>query len=256
MRGDNDQLRAGIPVSCYIGHAMRPLAVTFDFGQTLCDLDTAMLSARLLERGIVVTADRLDAATHESFRAYDAGIVPGRGGHPWQSMMARLLTTAGAPADAIDGAVDWLWSEQPRRNLWRRPVAGMIELCRDLRRAGVGVGVVSNSEGHLAALVAEMGWTTDLPVVADSGALGIEKPDAAIFRWAANRLGVSPDRMVHVGDSAAADVDGALGAGMRAIWFRPRPGRPVAEDVRLAHDVDGVRAALHAWGVGAALTAR
>jgi putative hydrolase of the HAD superfamily len=163
--------------------------------------------------------------------------------------MARLLERGGVPSPAIADTVDWLWTEQPRQNLWRRPIAGMIELCRALRAAGVRVGVVSNSEGRLAELIAEVGWADDFAVVADSGRLGIEKPDPRIFHWAAERLGVPPERVVHVGDSWGADVDGALSAGMRAIWFQPRVDRPVPAEVRCARGADEVRDALAAWGV-------
>jgi putative hydrolase of the HAD superfamily len=219
-------------------------AVTFDFGQTLCDLDTAMLAARLAERGIRADAGALEAATTEAWRTYDAAIAAGLGGHPWKVLMRRLLELGGVEAAARDEAVDWLWTEQPKKNLWRRPIAAMIELCRELERSGVRLGLVSNSEGRLAELVDEIGWAADFPVVADSGVLGIEKPDPAIFRWAAERLGAPAERIVHVGDSWGADVEGARRAGMRAIWFRPRTERALPEGVLRAEDAAGVRGAL------------
>ena len=221
-------------------------AVTFDFGQTLCELDTAMLSRRLAERGLAAPADRLEAAVPGGWRAYDDAIAQGLGGHPWKTFMATTLAAAGIPEPALSGAVDWLWDQQPLRNLWRRPIAGMIALCRDLRRAGVPVGVISNSEGGLAELAAEVGWADDFDAIADSGRLGagFEKPGAAIFRWTAERLGVPVERVVHVGDSWGADVEGALGAGMRAVWFRGRTPHSLPPGVVAAGDAAEVRAAL------------
>lgn len=47
---------------------------------------------------------------------------------------------------------------------------------------------------------------------------GVAKPDGRIFAAAAHRLGVTPAQVLHVGDDAALDVLGALGAGMQAVW--------------------------------------
>jgi FMN hydrolase / 5-amino-6-(5-phospho-D-ribitylamino)uracil phosphatase len=224
-----------------------PRAVTFDFGQTLCELDAQMLARRLRERDIAVSAEAVDASIAEAWHAYEAGIAKGLGGHPWKVFMARLLTLSGVPETEVSPAVDWLWTEQPRRNLWRRPIAGMIELCRELARQGLGVGIISNSEGALAELLEEIGWGADFAVVADSGKLGIDKPDPAIFRFAADALKVPVEGIVHVGDSWGADIDGALRAGMRAIWFRGRSGTDLPPAVRRAEDAGGVRAALGRW---------
>jgi HAD superfamily hydrolase (TIGR01509 family) len=224
------------------------LAVTFDFGQTLCDLDSAMLAGRLAERGVVASAGRLEAGVTAAWRAYDAAIAAGLGGHPWKTFMSHLLEDAGVPGALVPDLCDWLWTEQPRRNLWRRPIAGMIELAREARGAGLPVGVISNSEGRLAELIAEVGWAGDFDVVADSGRLGMEKPDPPIFLWASARLGVPPERVVHVGDSWAADVEGARRAGMRAIGFRLRAPHPFSPGVARADDAAEVRAALVAWG--------
>ena len=229
---------------------MPALAVTFDFGQTLCDLDTALLSRRLAERGLAASAERLEVAVADGWRAYDDAIAAGLGGHPWKTFMSSLLGSAGLDGAPRAEAVDWLWEEQPRQNLWRRPIAGMIELCRALRAAAVPVGIVSNSEGRLAELVDEIGWAADFAVIADSGRLGVEKPDAFIFRWAAERLGVAVERVVHVGDSWGADVEGAIGAGMRCVWFRGRSPRALPPEVRGAREADEVWAALTGWGIG------
>ena len=47
---------------------------------------------------------------------------------------------------------------------------------------------------------------------------GVAKPDARIFHAAAGKAGVSAGAVLHVGDDAALDVLGALGAGMQTVW--------------------------------------
>ena len=45
------------------------------------------------------------------------------------------------------------------------------------------------------------------------------KPDSAIFEQALQRLGVPPERALHVGDSLHADVGGARRAGITPVWL-------------------------------------
>lgn len=237
------------------GTAVR--AVSFDFGQTLAELDTAMLASRCAERGVSVEIHALDRAVMPAWRAYNTAVRAGHGGHPWKLLMRTLLDGAGVDASARASLVDWLWEEQPRRNLWRRPIPGMIELVRALRAQGVPVGVLSNSEGRLAELAEELGWRDDFVVIADSGRLGIEKPDPRIFAWTAERLGVPLPDVAHVGDAWSADFLGARAAGMRAVLFRGDAAMPEgaafpSDDPRCARCDDAVslRRILSAWGVG------
>jgi HAD superfamily hydrolase (TIGR01509 family) len=231
--------------------SLPPLAVTFDFGQTLASFDTVLASARLAERGLQVEPERLEYALPFAWQTYNDAIRQGFGGHPWKILMRSLLECANASINAtdIEQAVDFLWDQQPIKNLWRRPIPGMIELVDDLIAAHVHVAIVSNSEGRLAELINEMGWSNRFAIVADSGKIGIQKPDRAIFAWAAERLGVPLDRIVHIGDSFAADIEGALGAGMQAIWFDPAAKEPVPERCRIAHDATTTRKALETFGL-------
>lgn len=195
--------------------------VTFDFGQVLAELDTEFLAKRVGERGARVTRERLDAASPAAWRVYDRAKREGKSGRDaWSAFMAALLTLGGTETsrESIEVLVDFLWAAQPTQNLWRRPIAGMLELVTELSGRGVPLAIVSNSEGHLAKLVSELGLSAAFPVVADSGVLGFEKPDRRIFEWAAERLGVETRDLIHVGDVWEADVEGALGVGARAIW--------------------------------------
>jgi FMN hydrolase / 5-amino-6-(5-phospho-D-ribitylamino)uracil phosphatase len=49
--------------------------------------------------------------------------------------------------------------------------------------------------------------------------IGSAKPDPRIFLAAAERLGVAPENILHVGDDPALDVVGAREAGMRTAWI-------------------------------------
>ncbi len=58
-----------------------------------------------------------------------------------------------------------------------------------------------------------------------SDAVGVKKPHPDIFRQALQRLELSPEQTIHVGDSRE-DVEGALGAGIRPVWIdRQRKNR-------------------------------
>jgi putative hydrolase of the HAD superfamily len=228
-----------------------PVAVSFDFGMTLAELDTEFLVRRLAERGTVTSLAAIDAAVPAAWRAYDDAVRRGESGHPWKLLMRTMLGGAGVGEPALEPLVDWLWDEQPRENLWRRPIPRMIELVDELRAHGVRVCVTSNSEGRLAELVDQLGWADRFVCVADSGKLGLEKPGRAIFEWVAARLGVELERIVHVGDSRSADVAGALAAGMFAVWFGPAAGASkevLPERARAAAGEPELRKVLRGWG--------
>ena len=55
----------------------------------------------------------------------------------------------------------------------------------------------------------------------DSSVVGVAKPDPRIFAIALERLGVAPEHAIHVGDTPAADVDGAIAAGVTPVLVDP-----------------------------------
>lgn len=196
-------------------------AVSFDFGQVLGELDYDFMRARLAERGVSFDPASSLAQGSEAWERY--GKLKSLGHEAaWRGMIEVMLWHGGVRGDAASRESNWLWQEQPRKNLWRKPIAGMIELVRELRGRGVRVGILSNSEGHLAELVAELGWASDFDTIADSGKLGVDKPSPAIFQHVCRELGVPSTELLHIGDSWEADVQGALGVSAQAVWFDVR----------------------------------
>jgi HAD superfamily hydrolase (TIGR01509 family) len=230
---------------------MARTVVTFDIGQTLVDLDLEFLAARLGQRGVPVSSEALRAAAPEAWRCYDAQTEAGAS-HPWHELMRTLLTGAGIRE--THALVDWLYEQQASQNLWRKPIAAMVTLVRELRAKGVVIAALSNSEGHLADLLAEIELAPLFDVIIDSGRVGVAKPDPQIFAITLAALDiepdVKPDVIVHVGDSWAADVEGALAAGWNAIFYRSRSSIAHGDPrVPVARNAAETRAALSSFGV-------
>lgn len=55
--------------------------------------------------------------------------------------------------------------------------------------------------------------------------IGTAKPDVRIFLAAAERLGIPPEQILHVGDDPELDIVGAREAGLRTAWIN-RAGHP------------------------------
>lgn len=90
----------------------------------------------------------------------------------------------------------------------------MVGAVRAARRAGVRTALLSNSWGlepYPRDLLAEL-----FDSVVISGEVGMRKPDPAVFRLAAERLGLTPGRCVFV-DDFQPNVEAAGTIGMRGV---------------------------------------
>ena len=202
---------------------------------------------------VVVDPARLAAAAPAAWRHYDALVRAGQLDHAamWRELVAHMLAGAHATGD-VTAAAAWLYDQQPTANLFRRPIAPMVALARGLRREGARLAVVSNSEGGVADLLAEVGIADAFEVIVDSSRVGVAKPDPRIFDIALEMLGV-PDvanfdrsACIHIGDSWEADVLGAQAARFRTIWGRSPLAQP--EAIQLVEIVDRERDALNLLG--------
>ena len=86
-----------------------------------------------------------------------------------------------------------------------------------LRGRGVRLVVASNWDCSLGAWLDGAGLGELLDGVVSSAEVGEAKPAPGVFRAALELAGVEAGEAVHVGDSIANDVEGARGAGVRAI---------------------------------------
>ncbi len=142
---------------------------------------------------------------------------------------ATLFAEAGQPLSSAEvDAVAGEYREAYRRS-WRL-VPGALETVSALHsRARLGI-VTNNVVEEQRKKIAELGLEPFFDAVVISEAVGVSKPDPAIFRIALGRLQCRPDDAVMVGDSWSSDIIGAAGAGLRAVWFNPA-GAPRPADL-------------------------
>ena len=67
------------------------------------------------------------------------------------------------------------------------------------------------------------------------------KPRTELFELALKSAGLSPDEVLHIGDSVSSDVQGASNAGIRALWLN-RFGKSIPEGV------EGISGLLETFG--------
>lgn len=197
-------------------------AVLLDAGNTLVFLDHEAVAELARAGGLSVTADALRRAESVAKRRYEALLTAG-GAHEdgWSLYFVALFGALGVGEAEARARVPALRRSHDALNLWRRVPDGVAAALARAKAAGVRLGVVSNSEGKLDALFAHVGLAEYLECVVDSAHEGVRKPDAEIFRRALARLGVDAARALYVGDLPTVDVEGARGAGLRAVLVDP-----------------------------------
>ena len=179
------------------------------------------MSEALARRGVVVEPDRLAAAEPHAKRDLDtaerirATTDQSRG---WDYFNLVLGHAGIALSEATDAALVELHDYHRRHNLWEDVPAEVPPALGELRRLGLHLVVVSNSNGTLRAKLERLGLLSAFDLVLDSFELGVEKPDPAIFTLALERSGARAGSTLHVGDFFHIDVVGARAAGLHA-WL-------------------------------------
>ncbi len=203
-------------------------AVLFDVGGVITIPDPVSLGAALAPLEATATLVDLVRAHYVGMRAHTTSTLGGRG--PWLDYIAAYLAEAGVPAERMDEA----WRAFTRvfgHYCWRFPMVETVTAMERLGEAQVLLGVVSNAIGQVEGLIRNLGLCQVGPgggvpveVVVDSGVVGVEKPDPAVFAPALEVMaarGVDPARIGYVGDSLRYDVAGARAAGLVPLLLDP-----------------------------------
>ncbi|HVM30543.1 MAG TPA: HAD family hydrolase [Candidatus Limnocylindrales bacterium] len=86
-----------------------------------------------------------------------------------------------------------------------------------MRQAGLRLAVISNWVWGGPELIHDLELARHFETLVVSARVGFQKPHEGIFRLALQRMAVSPEDAMHVGDSYAADVLGARRVGIHPV---------------------------------------
>lgn len=192
-------------------------AVVLDVGGVLLLPDPAAFREHLARFGVCPSDEECERAHYTGMAAIDE-LGKTDFTHANRSIAQFLGVTQEDCGEAV-AAIDTVYG------MAFVPIAGAGEQLRRLRAAGTSLAVVSNGTGavetklaaHGICAVAGGGRVPEVAVVVDSGVVGLEKPDPAIFGMALEALDIAPERCIHVGDSVHFDVNGAIAAGIRPV---------------------------------------
>lgn len=227
-------------------------ALTVDVGGCLLTPKARVVETYVrLARSFGLDASRADeASVLRAIRAGFAAPIPatnppgvryvGDGKGFWRplvrdALQGDLARTGLPPLDdrLVEDALDALYAHYENPESWH-VAPGAVESLRALRADGVAVAVVSNWDLRLPALLRACGFDESaLDAVVCSAEVLADKPDSKIFDVALERLRaktrarLDASGVLHVGDSAVNDVDGAASAGFggAVLWnSAPRDG--------------------------------
>jgi HAD superfamily hydrolase (TIGR01509 family) len=205
-------------------------ACVFDAGGTLVHPDWPRLAAMAHEvSGRTFGADEMRRAFGEMLKCVGGQATGGRvidqTGRHWT--FRAMYGGLGLDESACESLVAVIDRAHAERHIWCGVDAEAAQVITELKRAGLLVAVVSNTEdGRLLDSLEAAGLGGLFDVTFDSHLVGCKKPDPAIFRLALERLGVEAGEAAFVGDSYVFDALAARAVGMRAILLDPLDMHP------------------------------
>jgi HAD superfamily hydrolase (TIGR01509 family) len=194
-------------------------AVTLDGFRTLVELDNPVerLRVALAEHGIEAGHNEVESAFAVEAEYYMAHQVEARDDEALAKLQLRCsaIFLQALPADLEPAAFVTSFVAA----LCFKPLDGVVDALQILRGAGLSLACVSDWDVGVGRQLEWAGLGSFLDVVVSSAEIGAKKPDPRVFRTALDRLGVAPDRALHIGDGEG-DRNGARAAGLA---FEPAP---------------------------------
>jgi len=221
-------------------------AVSLDVGGVLVVPDHGALAAVLRRERVAFDRSAFGVAHYRAMTAVDAAASSPE---DFTDYLDGFLAAVAVP-EADRGRAHGALADVLATPIWCQPLPGARDGVRALVAAGLPLAVTSNSDGTIADHLRRHEWVqvgdgpgARVEVITDSGALGVGKPDPAMYEATVAGLGLPAERVLHVGDSVHYDVDGAAACGLQAVHMDPfgicpsqdhRHVRTLAEVLRLA----------------------
>lgn len=186
-------------------------------------------AATCAEYGIAVDPARFDDAVAFALPMLDDLEDPLYDHDLFISYTAAIIRRMGGEGDGVRRAAAEIydaWAANHHFDLYDDVRAVLPTLAEQ----GLELGVISNSHRSLEAFTAHFELDRFVRTHVSAHPHRYMKPHRSIFEAALASAGVEAGQAVMVGDSLKADVQGALGAGLRAVWLRrsgdDSPARP------------------------------
>ncbi|HXQ63815.1 MAG TPA: HAD family hydrolase [Steroidobacteraceae bacterium] len=211
---------------------LAPRAVSLDLDNTLWDTPPVLVRAEAaLRMWLLVHAPRIaeqfSSADLQQLRLELATAEPGLS-HDLSWLRTETLRhaahAAGYPASVAEEAFAVFLRE-------RNMIEPFADVPAALARLARRVPLYAVSNGN--ACVHRVGIGTFFRGALDAAAAGAAKPDGRIYARLIAMAAVEPGEIVHVGDDAIADVQGARAAGLQTVWMNRR-GAPWPTDIARA----------------------
>ena len=218
-------------------------AVTFDAAGTLFAVAEpvgATYARSVRRRGLAADPAQVELAFRRVFGAAPVLAFPGMSGAEldraerawWRAIIEQSLGDA-LPVAIAEDVCDELYAHYTRGTAWRVDREAVATLGW-LRSRGIRLGVGSNFDSRLPALLGELGLAEFFDAIVWSTGAGAAKPDRRIFEALLATLRTRPGETLHVGDDEACDLLGARRAGLRALRLDARGGADADTIARLA----------------------
>ncbi|KUH33290.1 2-haloalkanoic acid dehalogenase [Thermococcus celericrescens] len=208
--------------------------VSFDVWNTLLDIEV-MLDAMAVELSKLMGACIIDVVEGmmlsreriKRMRAQTAG-DPSRSLEESQEMLAELL---GAEVELVKRA-----AARATLNVGDEIVLpGAKEALEGVKRKGLKVTVTGNvmfwPGSYTRLLLERFGLMNFIDKTFFADEVLAYKPMPEMFRKPLEAFGIEPGEAIHIGDTYAEDFEGALKAGLWAVWINPE-----AEEARKIHE--------------------
>lgn len=192
-----------------------PRFIFFDVGNTLLFPNRARILEPLpAERHPALSSwQALERRTKHEF---DEGQMSGKVDHSfWWTFHTHLLQQLNSFQETVR---DKLVKNTQNSANWDQILPGTREALDRIRQK-YSIAVISNSDGHIDAVLGRCGICDCFVTITDSGTIGQEKPHPAVFAAALRSMNAEPADSLYVGDIYSVDYLGARNAGMQAILF-------------------------------------
>lgn len=218
-----------------------PEVIFFDIGGTLLNFNiepSQLFSAIMKGHGLAVPP----AALYRTMTAVEAdfptplGISAQSEGAYWRAFDEQILARLGLkPTPEVLEEV----ARRFRTELTLEPFAESLKVLAQIQERGVPLGVISNASHGILGDIKRTGLSPFFEHIVYSQAVGVAKPDPAIFKEALTRFGVEPSKTWHIGDNPLADVEGARGVGIHPVLV-DRSGQHAAVAATRVKDLNGL----------------